>query len=115
MNRLTFPMRQHGRYAYQPITLRPDFSWPGNKRLAVFIALNLEQYAFGEGMAEDLVPNMPPPLWPSCFTGERLRAWTTISQNSAPNGTRSSTCAPPWKNATPPLRKRPGWPTRKRN
>lgn len=74
-------MRQHGRYAYQPITMRPDFNWPGNKRLAVFIALNLEQYAFGEGMAEDLVPNMPPPdvlnnSWRDY--GNRVGAWRLL-------------------------------------
>ena len=81
MKPLKFPMRQHGRYAYQPITLRPDFNWPGNKRLAVFIALNLEQYAFGEGMAEDLVPNMPPPdvlnnSWRDY--GNRVGAWRLL-------------------------------------
>ncbi len=81
MKPLTFPLRQHGRYAYQPITLRPDFCWPGNQRLAVFIALNLEHYAFGEGMAEDLVPHMPPPdvlnnSWRDY--GNRVGAWRLL-------------------------------------
>lgn len=81
MTPLNFPMRHHGRYAYQPITLRPDFHWPGHKRLAVFIALNLEQYAFGEGMAEDLVPNMPAPdvlnnSWRDY--GNRVGAWRLL-------------------------------------
>lgn len=48
-------LRSHGRYAYSPIHARPDFSWPGGKRLAVYIALNLEHYAFGEGLREELV------------------------------------------------------------
>ena len=78
MQALRFPLREHGRYPYQPITQRPDFHWPGGKRLAVFIALNLEQYAFGEGMVEDLVPNMPPPdvlnnSWRDY--GNRVGAW----------------------------------------
>jgi len=78
---LTFPLRQHGRYRYQAITQRPDFNWPGGKRLAVFIALNLEQYAFGEGMAEDLVPHMPPPdvlnnSWRDY--GNRVGAWRLL-------------------------------------
>ncbi len=61
MNPLPFPLRQHGRYAYQPINARPRFEWPNGRRLAVFVALNLEHYAFGEGLKEDLVPDMPPP------------------------------------------------------
>ncbi len=78
MQALRFPLREHGRYPYQPITQRPDFHWPDGKRLAVFIALNLEQYAFGEGMVEDLVPNMPPPdvlnnSWRDY--GNRVGAW----------------------------------------
>ncbi len=78
MQAIRFPLREHGRYPYQPITQRPDFHWPGDKRLAVFIALNLEQYAFGEGMVEDLVPNMPPPdvlnnSWRDY--GNRVGAW----------------------------------------
>ena len=81
MPSLHFPLRQHGRYPYQPITAREDFSWPGDKRLAVFIALNLEHYAFGEGLVEDLVPNMPPPdvlnnSWRDY--GNRVGAWRLL-------------------------------------
>ena len=49
-------MLSHGRYGYQPINARPDFCWPGGKRLAVYVALGVECYAFGEGMTENLVP-----------------------------------------------------------
>ena len=49
-------LRHHGRYGYRPITARPDFCWPGGKRLAVYVALGVECYAFGEGMTENLVP-----------------------------------------------------------
>jgi allantoinase len=81
MNPLQFPLRQHGRYAYQPITQRPDFHWPGDRRLAVFVAVNLEHYAFGEGLVEDLVPNMPPPdvlnnSWRDY--GNRVGAWRML-------------------------------------
>ena len=48
-------LRQHGRFAYAPITQREPFTWPGGKRLAVYVALNVEQYAFGEGLTEQLV------------------------------------------------------------
>ena len=43
------------RYKYAAITDRADYSWPGGRRLAVYIAINLEQYAFGEGLREELV------------------------------------------------------------
>ena len=43
----------HGRYAYSPIVQRPDYSWPGGKRLAFYIALNIEHFAFGTGVGMD--------------------------------------------------------------
>lgn len=49
------------RYSYHPIFGRPAFSWPGGRQLAVYLALNVEQYAYGEGLVEDLVPGMPQP------------------------------------------------------
>ena len=51
-------LRHHGRYGYSAITQRPPFAWPGGKRLAVYVALNLEHYAFGEGLTESLVPSL---------------------------------------------------------
>jgi peptidoglycan/xylan/chitin deacetylase (PgdA/CDA1 family) len=49
-------LKSHGRYDESPITDRPDFTWRGGKRLAVYVALGVEAYAFGEGMTENLVP-----------------------------------------------------------
>ena len=43
----------HPRYAYSPIVKRPDYSWPGGKRLAFYIALNIEHFAFGSGIGMD--------------------------------------------------------------
>ncbi len=51
-------LRQHGRFGYAPITRREPFAWPDGKRLAVYVALNVEQYAFGEGLTEQLVPSL---------------------------------------------------------
>lgn len=78
---LPMPLRQHGRYAYHPIVERPDFCWPDGKRLAVFFALNLEHYAFAEGIAEDLVPGIPAPdvlnnSWRDY--GNRVGAWRLL-------------------------------------
>jgi hypothetical protein len=49
-------METHGRYGFSPITGRQDYSWPEGRRLACYVALNVEQYAFGEGLREELVP-----------------------------------------------------------
>jgi allantoinase len=46
----------HGRYGYSAIATRPLYDWPGGHRLAVYVALNLEHFAFGEGLGTELVP-----------------------------------------------------------
>ena len=43
----------HGRYDYSSIEKRPDFSWPGGKRLAFYVALNVEYFAFLAGRGAD--------------------------------------------------------------
>ncbi|HSP50758.1 MAG TPA: polysaccharide deacetylase family protein [Pseudolabrys sp.] len=48
--------RSHDRYPYSPIGERPAYDWPGGKRLAVYIAFNLEWFSFGEGLGAELVP-----------------------------------------------------------
>ena len=55
------PARSHARYRYSPITERPVYDWPGGKRLAVYLALNLEWFAFGEGLGAELAPGGPQP------------------------------------------------------
>ena len=71
----------HGRYEYSPIPRRQRFRWPGGKKLAVYFALGVEHYAFGEGMAENLVPGMPAPdvlntSWREY--GNRVGAWRVL-------------------------------------
>jgi peptidoglycan/xylan/chitin deacetylase (PgdA/CDA1 family) len=43
----------HGRYDHLNITQRPGYTWPGGKRLAFYIALNIEHFAFGAGLGMD--------------------------------------------------------------
>ncbi len=43
----------HNRYSYVPITERKDFRWPGEKRLAFFIGINVETFAFNAGLGSD--------------------------------------------------------------
>jgi peptidoglycan/xylan/chitin deacetylase (PgdA/CDA1 family) len=51
----------HGRYAYSAITRRPVYDWPGEKRLAVYLGVNLEHFAFGTGLGAELAPGGPQP------------------------------------------------------
>src|SRR5262249_45067874 len=57
----SFMFARHGRYDYSPITARADYHWPEGKRLAVYVALNLEHFAFGEGLGAELAPGGPQP------------------------------------------------------
>jgi peptidoglycan/xylan/chitin deacetylase (PgdA/CDA1 family) len=49
-------LRTHGRYTYSNITKRPDYHWPGGKRLAVYVAVNIEQFSYGEGKGAAIAP-----------------------------------------------------------
>ncbi|OZB18665.1 MAG: polysaccharide deacetylase [Rhodobacterales bacterium 34-62-10] len=71
----------HGRYDYVPITQRADYTWPNGARLAVYIGLNLEHFAFGEGLGAELAPGGPQPdvlnyAWRDY--GNRVGAWRMI-------------------------------------
>ena len=55
------PLKTHDRYAYSAITRRPDYDWPGGKRLAVYIGFNVEHFDFGEGLGAALGPKSPEP------------------------------------------------------
>lgn len=68
----------HDRYDYVPITQRADYAWPNGARLAVYIGLNLEHFAFGEGLGAELAPGGPHPdvlnyAWRDY--GNRVGAW----------------------------------------
>ena len=44
---------KHNRYDYSALSIRPDYSWPEGKRLAVCICNNIEQFAFLSGLGSD--------------------------------------------------------------
>jgi allantoinase len=54
-------LKQHGRYEYSAITARPDYSWPGRRRLAVYLGFNIEHFDFGAGLGAALGPKSPEP------------------------------------------------------
>nr|HPU51801.1 polysaccharide deacetylase family protein [Burkholderiaceae bacterium] len=60
---------------------RPFYRWPGRAGLAVYLALNLEHFAFGEGMGATLGPASPQPdvlnfSWREY--GNRVGAWRCL-------------------------------------
>jgi allantoinase len=68
----------HGRYAYTALPDRPVYDWPGGRRLAVYLALNLETFDFGAGLGAELAPGGPQPdvlnyAWRDW--GNRVGAW----------------------------------------
>ncbi len=54
-------LNQHGRYDYSPIFERPNYDWPGGKRLAFYVALNVENFTFGGGLGHTPTALGPPP------------------------------------------------------
>jgi peptidoglycan/xylan/chitin deacetylase (PgdA/CDA1 family) len=74
-------LRTHGRYDYSAISRRADYSWPGGKRLAVHFCLNVEHFAFGEGIGNDYaaphpLPNTRSYAWRDY--GNRVGAWRLL-------------------------------------
>ena len=72
---------RHDRYDYSPIRGRPRYLWPNSAGLAVYIAINLEHFAFGEGLGAELVPGGHQPdvanyAWRDY--GNRVGAWRLI-------------------------------------
>ena len=71
----------HNRYPYSAILDRPDYSWPGGKRLAFYIALNVEHFAFGEPPGGDFTSVSLPPYHRSYAWrdyGNRVGIWRLL-------------------------------------
>jgi allantoinase len=71
----------HNRFPYSAITRRPVYQWPAGQGLAVYIALNIEHFAFGEGMGANIGPASPQPdvlnySWREY--GNRVGAWRCL-------------------------------------
>ena len=49
----------HRRYAYSAIDDRPTYEWPGGKRLALHLSLNIEHVRFGAGIGNDYAVSQP--------------------------------------------------------
>ena len=71
----------HDRFAYSPITARPDFSWPDGKRLAVYVALCVEHFSYGSGLGLAYSPGLSHPNsynWGWREYGNRVGGWRLI-------------------------------------
>ena len=75
-------LRSHGRFEYSPIVGRPDFSWPGSRRLAVYVALCVEHFSYGEsGLGLSYSPGIPHPNtynWAWREYGNRVGGWRLL-------------------------------------
>lgn len=77
----------HGRYPYLGWPeRRRDWAWPGGAKLAVYLGVNLEHFAFGEGLGAELAPGGPQPdvlnhAWRDY--GNRVGAWRLLEMLDA--------------------------------
>ena len=80
------PLPDHGRFGYSAITSRPPGRWPGGAGLAVYVAVNHEHFAYGEGLGAALGPTSPQPdvlnhSWREY--GNRVGAWRILEMLDA--------------------------------
>lgn len=72
----------HDRFKYSPIVKRPGFSWPDGKRLAVYVALAVEHFAYNAmGLGASYSPGIPHPNtynWAWREYGNRVGGWRLI-------------------------------------
>lgn len=74
-------LSDHQRFAYRAIHDGGMAAWPNGRGLAVYVALNLEHFAFGEGLGAELAPGGPQPDvlnygWREY--GNRVGAWRIL-------------------------------------
>lgn len=75
------PLRTQSRYDYSAIVDRRPYRWPNGARLALYFAMGVEDYSFGEGLTENLVgggayPDVLNSSWRDY--GNRVGAWRLL-------------------------------------
>ncbi|MFK8080714.1 MAG: polysaccharide deacetylase family protein [Granulosicoccus sp.] len=70
----------HARYPHSNIIDRPDFHWPGNARLAIYLGVNLECFSFGSGLGAQLCPGGTPDILNHGWRdyGNRVGVWRML-------------------------------------
>ena len=49
-------LKDHGRYSYSSLPSRPKYEWPNGTKVAVYVAMNIEAFSFGEGKGAAIAP-----------------------------------------------------------
>ena len=72
--------RHHSRYPHSNIVDRPDFNWPDNARLAIYLGVNLECFSFGAGLGAQLCPSGTPDILNYSWRdyGNRVGVWRML-------------------------------------
>jgi len=68
-------------FEYSSIVKRPQFSWPGSKRLAFHLSLNLEAFSYNSGLGISYSPGLAHPNsynWAWREYGNRVGVWRLI-------------------------------------
>src|SRR4051794_12272301 len=71
----------HDRFDFSPITTRKNYDWRGGKRLELYVALNVECFAFGSGLGHVIGTQLPPPdqrNWSWREYGNRIGFWRLL-------------------------------------
>ena len=74
-------LRDHGRFKYSAIVDRPDYTWPQGRKLAFYVALNMEHFSYGEGLGISMSPGIPHPNtynWAWREYGNRVGVWRLL-------------------------------------
>ncbi len=71
----------HERFGYSALPERRDYSWPGGKRLAMYVAVNVETFGFGMEIGTVLGSALPMPdhrNWSWREYGNRIGIWRLL-------------------------------------
>ena len=49
-------LKTHGRYGYSSLPNRTKYEWPNGTKLAVYVAMNIEAFSYGEGKGAAIAP-----------------------------------------------------------
>ena len=49
-------LKDHGRYPYSSLPSRPKYQWPNGSKVAVYVAMNIEAFSYGEGKGAAIAP-----------------------------------------------------------
>ena len=74
------PLRGHGRFEYAALHERVGFHWPDGRKLALYVGLALEHFAFGEGLGPTLAPSAPVDVLNGSWReyGNRVGVWRCL-------------------------------------